>query len=179
MREKVFRLVLGALERNTPPLVRSVEIQLLLNLTARGFGVAGECVWIRSPEGALSAYRDFSLRCMSGGQRNGERLFRHAYRTGERIRRLTGFTAQEDLRRLVFYLYRNLDIHMTGLIPGTITVTDCSFSRHYTPQQCEMMSHADAGLIAGVQGGGRLRFTQRLTQGCGCCTACFTGGADR
>ena len=62
---------------------------------------------------------------------------------------------------------------MNGTIPGEITVSSCYFSKFYTPKQCALMSYVDSGIIAGLCGGGNLRFTERITEGCGRCTAVF------
>ena len=53
------------------------------------------------------------------------------------------------------------------------------FRRFYTPAQCRVMSRVDAGIIAGICGGGKLRFTQRITEDCSCCKACFSGKDKR
>ena len=84
---------------------------------------------------------------------------------------MTGFSKKEDLERLVFYLYSNIGIKMTGHLPGEITIPVCYFSKVYTPDQCRTMSLMDWGIISGICGGGRLVFTDRLTQGCGRCRA--------
>ena len=99
------------------------------------------------------------------------------YRTGERVRRLTGFTEKADLERLVFYLYRNIGILMDGHLPGEIKVSSCYFSRFYTPEQCALMSYMDSGIIAGILGGGKIEFTERITEGCGNCRAFFVDNA--
>lgn len=40
------------------------------------------------------------------------------------------------------------------------------------------MSNMDSGIVGGVMGGGRLMFTQRITEGGGCCTARLQGEED-
>ena len=133
-----------------------------------------------------------------------EELFRDARRLGEKIRRVTGLTADEDLKRLIVLLYRNIGIHMTidGRIAGAnekqitgetegrtedeitgefapkhageLTVSACYFSRCYSPAECRLMSCVDAGIVTGICGGGCLRFSQRITEGCGFCRAHLT-----
>ena len=44
MREWFFRKALRILEKHTPGIVVRAELQILLNTTARGFGVPG-CRW--------------------------------------------------------------------------------------------------------------------------------------
>jgi len=204
--EWFFRKVLQALEKHTPGIVVRAELQILLNTTARGFGVPGKQIWQYSAGKALEEYARFTSDClhskrdvenaesaldcyyseklgsgspapvsdfMHSTQSDDKRLFRAAYLTGRRVRRLTGFTQSEDISRLTFWLYRNIRIAMTGTIPGKIMVRGCYFSRYYSPEDCRKMSCVDSGIISGLCGGGRLIFTKRITEGCTLCTAYF------
>lgn len=192
LREYAFIKLLTILENRSPEWVTRVQMQILLDTTARGFGVRSRRIAHLPAEEALAAYAQFTMECMESlpasvkcppeqrqAQRAGRRavlrcLYREAYRTGSRIRRITGVTESRDIERLVFYLYSNLRIAMSGHIPGEITVTDCYFGRMYTPAQCAVMSLVDSGVIAGICGGGKLEFSGRITEGCGKCTACFS-----
>ena len=187
MREKAVRSVLSVLERHTPPFVISFELQVLISITARAFDQKGRAVWYLPAGKALERYAKFSAECMQrvlradlpGGDRGagaecGRRLYRYAFAAGRRIRTLTGFTEREDLERLVFYLYRNINIVMSGSIPGEIRVSACFFSRYYTKRMCALMSNLDSGIAAGVCGrkfGSRLLFNARITEGDGRCLA--------
>ena len=106
-------------------------------------------------------------------------LFRDAARLGRRIRRISGLSSTSDLEKLIFMLYRNIGITMTGKLPGEITVSKCYFSHYYTPEQCRVMSYVDSGIISGILGGGRLTFSQRITEGCACCKAICCEGRSR
>lgn len=178
MRALLFRKLLRGLERHTPDRLISLEIQILLNTTARAFGTRGRSVWHHAPGRALREYADFTVRCMRRPEEDTARvngkLYAEAYRTGRAVRRITGFRKQEDIEALVFYLYRNIRINMKGNIPGELTVSDCYFSKEYTPAQCALMSAVDSGIIAGISGGGNLTFRERLTEGCSRCRARFT-----
>ena len=198
------RGILRALERYTPAWVVCLEIRILYRTTARAFGVpekkiplwsAGQALRIRDvrqalrtgfagqtlrngyAEQALRDYAAYSARCLMRCNADPGRIYREAYRTGERIRRLTGYTEKADLERLVFYLYRNIGILMDGHLPGEVTVSSCFFSRFYTPEQCALMSYMDSGMIAGILGGGKIEFTERITEGCGGCKAFFVDNA--
>ena len=181
VRARVFRTLLRSMEGQTPAWFPGFQIQILLDLTARGFGMEKRQVWNLSPEQALQEYAEFTVSCMNSapGDRDLQRLYRNAYAAGYRIRQITGFTDAADLERLVFFLYRNIGITLCGQIPGMITVPACYFARFYTPAQCRVMSRVDAGIIAGICGGGKLRFTQRITEDCSCCRACFSGKDKR
>ena len=172
MRERFFRLLMHALQRRTPALVCSLEHQVLLNLTAHAFQVTGRRIWLLRPEQSLQAYAEFTKSCMEYPAEAG-RIYVCARNAGATIRRITGFHKKEDLEQLVFYLYRNLRIQMTGTLPGEIFVSECYFSRAYVPEECAIMSNVDAGIMAGICGEGELIFSQRITDGCSQCRACF------
>ena len=179
MRADLTRAVLTRLEKHTPEWVRSLEIQLLSDLTARAFQVPGRSLWNKPAELALRQYAAFTVSCMDEREADPNVLYREAYAVGSRLRQLTGISEKRDAERLVFYLYRNIGITMLGELPGEITVPDCFFARFYTPRQCAVMSAVDAGIIAGICGGGSLRFSQRITEGCGMCRASFIEGRNQ
>lgn len=173
MRSIIFRKLLQRLKRNTPGVIAVTEIQVLLDTTARAFGAKGRAVWFRRPAAALRKYAEFTADCMRRSQADPERLYEEAYKTGSMVRRVTGFRRKEDLEDLVCWLYSNIGISMEADLPGEVIVGRCYFSSFYTPQQCALMSLVDSGVIAGICCGGRLDFTERLTEGCGRCRAIF------
>ena len=173
MKARIARKLLCRLERHTPALLVSVQSQILLNLAARAFHAPGKSVWRLAPGQALREYAEFTAGRTGASP---EYLYRTAFDLGRRLRRLTGFTDKKDVERLIFYLYRNLQIDMSGHLPGEITVRKCYFSGFYAPEQCALMSSVDSGVISGLFGGGALTFTKRITEGHKTCAACFTGG---
>ena len=173
MRTRIFRKLVRYPEKHNSALFTRFQLQLLLNVTARAFGVPGKRIWHLPPKRALREYAVFTENCMKLHHTDPRRLYRSAYALGRRLRHITGFTDSRDLQRLVFFLYRNIHITMNGSIPGEIRVSSCYFSRFYTPKQCALMSYVDWGIIAGLFGGGHLKFTERITEGCGRCTAVF------
>ena len=197
---QLSRKLLQQLERHTPDRVRSMEIQILMNLAARAFRVPGKKVWHLPADEALRTYAEFTVQCMKTKHAAPRVLYLQAYTVGSRVRRLTGLTDRHAIEQLVFYLYSNIRIQMFGNLPaidktaqnrnkqnnnehkvskqdypayGEVVVTDCYFSRYYTPEQCAVMSSVDSGIIAGLCGGGTLTFTERITEGCSRCRACF------
>ena len=171
MRVFIFRILLRACKRHTPAWIASLEIQILFHTTARAFGVQGKRVWQLSPQQALHAYAAFTVSCMRHNRADPRRLYRESYRTGRILRRITGIRSRYDVESLVFYLYSNIGITMEGNIPGEVTVHKCYFSRYYSSSQCALMSSFDAGIIAGLAGGGRLYFKKGITEGSDCCRA--------
>lgn len=98
-------------------------------------------------------------------------MYRCSFDLGKRLRLITGLVETEDLKQLVFFLYKNIGIEMSGNCPGTIGVSTCFFSDYYDPEQCRLISAMDAGIICGILGGGKFGFSQRITEGCTCCRA--------
>ncbi len=181
MRSKCFKTLLSGLEWHTPSILKNIELQILLNTTAAAFERPGKMIWQLPEDKALAAYAAYTTDCLKGAAADKKRVYRYAYRLGRRIRRISGFAEREDLERLVFYLYSNIGIKMTGQLPGELLISACYFSDVYTPKQCMMMSLMDWGIVSGICGGGKLIFSERLTQGCGRCRALFVdkeGSAD-
>ncbi|MBQ9642861.1 MAG: hypothetical protein IJV26_02345, partial [Lachnospiraceae bacterium] len=112
MRTAVSRWMLAHLEQNTPEWVRCLEIRILLNLASRSFRSKKIRVGRRSASEALQAYAVYTAACMSETEADPRRLYESAFQLGKRLRRLTGLTGQQDVQRLIFYLYRNIQITM-------------------------------------------------------------------
>ena len=70
-------------------------------------------------------------------------------------------------------MYDAIGVDFRGDAAGVVTVSRCYFSDVYTPEVCRLVSALDEGLLAGLAGGGRLTFSQRLTEGAVCCRARF------
>lgn len=154
---------------------RRVEIQQLMNLTARALGEKGRRVWTLPSSKALKVYAEYTSSRLSGDcdRELLERMNVEAYKVGARLRKLFSLKEKAETERFVFALYRNIGITMSGRIPGQICVARCFFSRFYTPATCLAASALDDGIIRGLAGYGRLSFSQRLTEGCDRCIARF------
>lgn len=173
LREKISRRLLSRMEKHTPRFFYRIQIQALADLAADSFGRERIRISRGSHAQALKEYAQFTELCMETCTADPERLFRDAYDLGAKVRRLSGLTDRSDLQKLVFQLYRNIDIFMVGELPGEISVLGCYFSRFYTPRQCELMSCVDSGIVSGIFGGGELTFSRRITEGCESCVARF------
>lgn len=177
MRKYFFGWFLQFLEKHPQKIVNKVQLMLLLRCTSKGFGVKprGKAQKILFSGDALLEYAVVSKELMKNyrGEEDRLRLFQTAYTLGTRIRKITGFTDSDQLTRLVFLLYRNIGITMTGTIPGELLIHRCAFAEVYSPTECSRMSAMDSGVIAGIFGGGALEFSERLTDGCANCKACF------
>jgi hypothetical protein len=66
-------------------------------------------------------------------------------------------------------LYGLLHIDFQGDFSGNITIKKCYFSSYYSKEICQLISALDEGIAAGLSGGGKLSFFQRITEGQPCC----------
>lgn len=159
-------------------LLARIELQLLMNLTAAAFDRKPLRIWTRPHQEALAAYaactRDWMQHTDKPLSALHSDMHRASLRKGRLLRHLTFFLNDADRTRLVFALYKGIGIHMRGTLPGTLQVTSCFFSSYYTSGMCALISAMDDGIVSGIMGGGQLVFTQRITEGCGCCQAHLT-----
>lgn len=170
MRKQFSRGIMTRLEGNMPEGLKRKQLQILADLAAESFG-APKIRLSGTAEEALEQYAAFTCRCMEEKEADESRLFRDAQRLGSKIRKITGLTDAGDADRLIILLYQNIGIRM--MIDTDITVSECYFSRFYTPEQCRIMSNVDSGIISGIRGGGGISFQRRITEGCDRCKACF------
>ena len=107
------------------------------------------------------------------------RLHRAARGLGGRLRLRLGVRSPGEALAAARVVYRGLGIDFRASPDGQIVIRRCSFASIYTPRVCALVSALDSGLLAGLSGGGQLRFTQRLTEGACCCRAAFEGNGIR
>lgn len=170
-----------------PPGLQKRKLAELVRLTARAFDVAPPSLDGLSLGEMRRLYAGFSRemaeRALSdpgGPAAARRRLFDEALRLGRDLGRELGVSTPRDVMAAARVLYRGLDIDLEGGPAGDIVVRRCSFSRHYSAAVCRLMSSLDAGILAGLAGGGELEFSERLTEGSVRCRARFTfPGATR
>lgn len=176
---------LEKLNNNMPESLRRAQLQLLTLVTAKAFREMPVLLLHLPSDRGLEKYAALTRTWMAKAKRSGEaeakiiRLYENARCAGTWLRRLTGIKAEADIRQLVILLYRNIGIRLEGDIPGTFQAWCCYFAGAYTPEECRFMSAMDNGMITGLFGGGALEFSERITEGKPCCTACFRIGGER
>lgn len=158
-------------------LFRRIELQLLMNLTARAFGKHPKRLWTCPPDAALQTYAEYTSEHLRSGVSTEllQRMNDEAYNMGCMLRRLFFVRSTKRAHRLIIALYRNIGIHLSFSSGEQLCFHRCYFSRHYTPAVCLAASALDDGIIRGItaQSDSRLHFTQRITEGCSCCLATF------
>lgn len=158
------------------PLFRRIELQLLMNLTARAFGKPAKRIWTHPNDEALRIYAEYTrdhLQHTGVDEQLLRRMNEEAYRMGCRLRRWFHLRRQADIECFVIQIYRHIGIELEGHVPGCLCFRQCFFSTYYTPDICLAASALDDGIIRGLNGEGRLIFQQRITEGCKYCKATF------
>jgi hypothetical protein len=168
-----------------PPFLKRRYLGKLFLLTAEAYGVAMPDLEGTSDEARLRLFASFTcenaLKTLAGGDAEsaGGRLFRNALAFGEELRRSLGVRTFADAMAAARVLYRAIGIDFEGAPDGTIVIRSCRFAAAYTPEICGFVSSLDRGILAGLAGGGRLRFVRRLTEGNDSCLAEFRRGDGR
>lgn len=161
-----------------PSILRPFVMRRLLQRTADAFGTRPPIVRGMSGDQLVRAYAAFSsvrselLLGGGGGPETSRRdLWRSAHHVGSDLRRWLGISSMAEAMVAARAVYRVLDIDLRGSPAGDVVVARCSFARVYSPEVCAVMSSLDAGLFAGLTGGRRLTFSDRLTEGAPACLA--------
>ena len=159
-------------------LFRRIELQLLMNLTARALGQKSQRIWTLPNAEALRVYAEFTSSNLQAGADDPllERMHTEAYKMGRLLRRLFLINNEARAQRLIVALYRNIGIRLSFESSRQLCFHRCYFSRFYTPQICQAASALDSGIICGILGleSEHLHFSQRITEGCKQCKAQLT-----
>jgi len=167
-------------EIHVPAPIRLKKIRELATLTARAFGTAPPPLPDRPVRRALEDYARFTRE--SADRAVGDKadlgllaagLRREAFAFGRTLAAEFGIRDRGEARRLIRLAYRAIGIDLRLEADGTILVNRCCFREFYTPGTCRLIASLDEGLMAGVGGGGRLEFSDRLTSGETACRGRF------
>jgi hypothetical protein len=159
-----------------PANIRKRKLEMLFKATADAFRVAVPSTRGISFNDCLKLYAEFTRKlAIDSIKQNKElevksRLFQNAYLIGQQLKR--DFKVETpEVMQMGALIYKVLKIDFQGELGGDITIARCFFSTYYSSQVCQLISHLDEGLLAGLAGGGKLKFYQRLTEGHECCRA--------
>jgi hypothetical protein len=176
-----FLLTLATLYVPRP--IRKQKLQMLFQATADAFQTAVPYTGTLSYEECLRAYAQFTREQADitiERDRESEvrpRLFQNACRIGRQLK--AGFRVNAtDVMRMGAVVYKILGIDFRADPEGNIVITRCLFSTCYSSRVCELISSLDEGLLAGLAGGGKLTFHQRITEGAECCRAHLEMGGE-
>lgn len=173
-------LRLRALELHVPDVVARSALRRLYDATASAFGREPEDLDGLDRRALLERYASFTIRCAEqamGDYRDPVvscRMWENAHVLGASLRRLLGVRSRGEALRAARIAYRMIGIDLRADRRGRVTVDRCAFAEWYSPPVCILMSSLDAGLIAGLTDGGRLSFSERITEGRARCLARIT-----
>lgn len=155
---------------------RKKGLKGLFLLTASAFGREIPDLRGQSRSEMLHSYARFTRReaetAIAGGMAAGVRkdLYENSLRLGRDILAQLPVRSRADAAATLRCLYGMLAIDMAVDAMGGVTVKHCFFAPYYTPEACRFISAMDEGLVSGICGG-RLAFSQRLTEGASSCRA--------
>jgi hypothetical protein len=171
-------LALRLLDGHVPAVARRAALRRLFAITAVGFGRPVPPLGGLDADGLLRRYAQFTRDQAEAALRDRrdlpalhDRLERGTRALGARLRARLRLRTTEDAMAAARMAYGLLDIDLRGSSHGEITVRRCPFSDVYSVEICRLVGALDSGLLAGLSGGDRLEFTQRITEGAPCCLA--------
>jgi hypothetical protein len=160
-----------------PQSIQKQKLEVLFNFTAEAFNAKAPSLKGLSLDEGLKQYALFTrdqatMVIEQGGQAAVEaRLFESASRFGREIRTTFQVATPEDVMVAGALIYRLLKIDFEGKAGGDVAIKRCFFSAYYSPRVCQIMSSLDAGVMAGLSGGGKFTFSRRITEGNSECCA--------
>jgi hypothetical protein len=172
-----MNLFLALAQLYLPSSIRKSRLEKLFACTASAFGFDPPPLDGLVFEECLMRYAEFSKIWAEEALRRGEtepirqQLQRGAYALGQELRAQFHVANREEAMRAARLVYRVIGIELRGEAQGKITISSCFFSGYYSPSVCQLVSALDEGILSGLSNGGRLTFTQRITEGCDCCRA--------
>jgi hypothetical protein len=186
-----LNLLLKLLPTNLPVLIRQEILSELFQATAGAFKCPVPAFDHLSHEDLLKSYALFTREQAGYALHFGRdlralktQLYRNAYPLGAKLREWFGIDTMDEVMELGKILYQAIGIEIEGDPQGNVTVNRCYFSQFYPSPVCDLISALDDGVFSGLSGGGRLVFSQRLTEGAErgiprqCCRARLSSRAE-
>jgi hypothetical protein len=184
-----MNLRLALLRRAAPRFVKIRLLDELARATAAGFSSLPPQWTSRSFETRLEEYARFTAdqagRVLQADDPSAveiarQRLCDESAELGAKVRRGLRLRRPADAMEALAALYAHIGIEMNASDAGDIVVRRCLFAEYFTEPVCTVVAALDEGMAAGLSGGGRLEFVERITGGGPCCRAHFEiGGPGR
>jgi hypothetical protein len=174
-------LILGMAGVHIPAFMQKRNLDLLLRATADAFQVTcpvtGRLSYLETLEGYARFTRDNAQQTILRGDpaEVQSRLWQNTFRIGRQLHRDFHIRTAAETMRLGAIIYRTIKIDFQGDNRGNILIKRCFFSDYYSSEVCRLISFLDAGLLAGLSGGCKLSFRQRITEGNEHCRAYLEG----
>lgn len=159
-----------------PSMIKKKNLDQLFRLSARAFQCEAPDIRGKSYQQTLQEFAFFTQKTATeviarkgDVQKVKKRLYRHAFMMGYNLRKLFKVRTPDEAMLISKRLYDILKIDFQGDSSGNITIKQCYFGSYYSKEICQLISALDEGIAAGLSGGGKLSFTQRITEGSSCC----------
>ncbi len=169
---------LKILPHNLPAFIREKILVELFEATAEAFECPAPAHDHLSYDECLRAYALFTREQAEKALKSGrdlpalkERLYQNAYPLGRNLRQWLGVDEMDEVMEIGQILYRAIGVEIEGDAQGNVTVNRCYFSQFYSGRVCDLISALDDGVFSGLSEGGRLAFSERLTEGRPFCRA--------
>jgi len=171
-----MRWLLSFLDITVPEPLKKRVLRPLFISTAQAFDTEAPEITGLSSGSLLEAYAQFTRKAAEDVLADHPdpdvvrvRLFQSAFGLGSELRERFRICSPEDVLKMSRIIYKVLGISLEGRSNGEVTIRSCYFSRFYSGDVCRLVSALDEGAAAGLSGGGRLEFSQRMTEGHDCC----------
>jgi hypothetical protein len=178
-----MKILFKILPQNLPDFIREEILTELFQATADAFECLVPALDHLSYEECLRTYALFTREQAEKALQSGRdvaaiktELYQNAYPLGRKLRKWFGVDSMQEVMALAQILYRAIGVEIRGDTQGDVTVTHCYFSQFYSGPVCDLISALDNGLFSGLSEGGRLTFSERLTEGAACCRARLEAG---
>jgi len=173
-----MNILLKILPHNLPAFIREEILAELFEATAVAFKCPAPAFDHLSFDECLRTYALFTREQAEKALQSGRnipviktQLYRNAYPLGGKLREWFAVDTMGEVMELGQILYQAIGVEIQGDSQGNVTVKRCYFSQFYTGPVCDLISALDDGVLSGLSGGGRLVFSERLTEGRACCRA--------
>jgi len=173
-----MNILLKILPHNLPVFIREEILAELFEATADAFECPAPALDHLSYDECLRTYALFTREQAEKAIQAGRdvaaikiKLYQNAYPLGRKLRKWFGVDTMEEVMELGQILYRAIGVEFQGDTQGDVIVKRCYFSQFYSGPVCDLISALDDGVFSGLSGGGRLTFSERLTEGRECCRA--------
>ncbi len=180
-----MNVLVKILPHNLPAFIRAEILSALFEATADAFGCAVPAHERLSYDECLRTYALFTshqaekaLQERRDPQAIKARLYQNAYPLGEKLHRWFGIDEISEVMEIGHILYQAIGVDFEGDDQGEVTVSRCYFSQFYSPAACDLISALDDGVFSGLSHGGRLTFSQRITEGEIFCKAKLISGLN-
>jgi hypothetical protein len=173
-----MNILFKILPHNLPVFIREEILSELFEATAHAFECPAPAHHHLSYDACLRTYALFTREQAEKALHTGRdisaiktQLYQNAYPLGWKLHKWFGLDTMDEVMALGQILYRVIGVEIEGDTQGDVTVKRCYFSQFYSGPVCDLISALDDGVFSGLSGGGRLAFSERLTEGSQCCRA--------